>query len=67
MSTPQRRSRRHEQIKLLTVEERRDKAAEILAVGVLRLLAKDGRVKEATPGTDIYEDPTAAGNRKAKR
>jgi hypothetical protein len=47
--------RRHEQIKLMSVEERREKAAEILAVGVLRLLQEEGKLREVEPGTDEYE------------
>jgi hypothetical protein len=62
MKTTERRRRRHEQMKLMSVEERREKAAEILTVGVLRLLAKDGKLREVEPGSDEYEQDVAGAD-----
>ncbi len=46
---------RHEKIKLMSVEERLDAAADILVIGLLRLLRKEAKLREVAPGTDEYE------------
>lgn len=54
MTASAHRRRRHDQIKLMSVEERLDAAADILVIGLLRLLAKDGRVKDQGDG-EMYD------------